>query len=733
MAQISADTDAPTAKPNDTAHQTTMKSKRKLGPGGADGNERKRVSQACDQCRSKKLKCDGGKPACTSCVSLGRQCQYGSVVKKRGLPEGYVRGLEKLLGLLITKEQQGEGSVGRLFSEALGNGNKRAELMAMWNGGEDGDSLPELWRNSQLSKALETLLPDLDSAEGRVHEYKKPRLEPHSMNYGKEDPATGPRYLRGLPPQDEAEALFEIYFTYTHCWLPILGRDETYALYYRSLELSESSLESGEHATLWAILAYAETQRACMSIRGQGEAPSQSATGKAYYEKARGLIPSEGQDFKIGHVQAFLVLSLLNLSLGQLSTAWLLVGQAVNVAIDIGLGKALTFYEMEHPTENNSRRKNVFLGCFCLDTLIAARLERCPRLIKEDAQLVGQLDENGLAEWGHWKTSNGRDQRFGPSRSISTFNQFVRLNYVLNDSIRETYLGVAGEEAFDNAHNRLYIWKKQLPAHCWLKNSSATLQQQEPILPHQLNLNLMFVISMALLALRCNGPQESLKNTMKKYPDHSQVPLQIMDQLRSSISSYGSAVLPSTAQVLMGLLGELEKRNTTTPHGAWSDSLWRLSAQMASIWPVEHQRQSRQSKQEPGGQDNYEAPKYSPGEGSPNERRTSRGYDEQVIKDQSPQQRSTLNTYDPAIQSPSDQQSSKALGTNDFGSWLRNQSASNQQTVDNLAIEDPSTYSAAGDLFYFAQASRSGQLSAVGSDTSQVHPGEAGKNPDEGE
>jgi hypothetical protein len=62
---------------------------------------RKRVSQACDRCRSRKDKCDGKKPTCSTCLTNGRECSYDANVKKRGLPEGYVRGLEKLWGLAI--------------------------------------------------------------------------------------------------------------------------------------------------------------------------------------------------------------------------------------------------------------------------------------------------------------------------------------------------------------------------------------------------------------------------------------------------------------------------------------------------------------------------------------------------------------------------------------------------------------------------------------------------------
>jgi hypothetical protein len=41
------------------------------------------------------------RPACSTCITNGRACSYDANVKKRGLPEGYVRGLEKLWGLAI--------------------------------------------------------------------------------------------------------------------------------------------------------------------------------------------------------------------------------------------------------------------------------------------------------------------------------------------------------------------------------------------------------------------------------------------------------------------------------------------------------------------------------------------------------------------------------------------------------------------------------------------------------
>jgi hypothetical protein len=57
-------------------------------------SSRKRVSQACHQCRARKDKCDGQRPSCSACTSRGKSCSYDPGMRKRGLPEGYVRDLE---------------------------------------------------------------------------------------------------------------------------------------------------------------------------------------------------------------------------------------------------------------------------------------------------------------------------------------------------------------------------------------------------------------------------------------------------------------------------------------------------------------------------------------------------------------------------------------------------------------------------------------------------------------
>lgn len=59
--------------------------------------KRKRLTQACDACRKKKVKCSGEKPSCNNCTRLGTHCTYLPSTRKRGPRVGLVESLEKRL------------------------------------------------------------------------------------------------------------------------------------------------------------------------------------------------------------------------------------------------------------------------------------------------------------------------------------------------------------------------------------------------------------------------------------------------------------------------------------------------------------------------------------------------------------------------------------------------------------------------------------------------------------
>jgi hypothetical protein len=76
-----------------------------------------RIAQACDRCRSKKIRCDGITPSCTQCLNVGFECKTSDKLSRRAFPRGYTESLEErvraleaeireLKGLLDEKEEK---------------------------------------------------------------------------------------------------------------------------------------------------------------------------------------------------------------------------------------------------------------------------------------------------------------------------------------------------------------------------------------------------------------------------------------------------------------------------------------------------------------------------------------------------------------------------------------------------------------------------------------------------
>jgi len=53
-----------------------------------------RIAQACDRCRSKKIRCDGIRPCCSQCASVGFECKTSDKLSRRAFPRGYTESLE---------------------------------------------------------------------------------------------------------------------------------------------------------------------------------------------------------------------------------------------------------------------------------------------------------------------------------------------------------------------------------------------------------------------------------------------------------------------------------------------------------------------------------------------------------------------------------------------------------------------------------------------------------------
>ena len=65
-----------------------------------------RIAQACDRCRSKKIRCDGITPCCSQCANVGFACKTSDKLSRRAFPRGYTESLEERVRVLETEVQE---------------------------------------------------------------------------------------------------------------------------------------------------------------------------------------------------------------------------------------------------------------------------------------------------------------------------------------------------------------------------------------------------------------------------------------------------------------------------------------------------------------------------------------------------------------------------------------------------------------------------------------------------
>ncbi|KAJ5370104.1 transcriptional regulator family: Fungal Specific TF [Penicillium cataractarum] len=611
-----------------------------MDEGSDKAPRRKRVSRACDRCRSKKDKCDGIRPTCSACQASGQPCSYDPHAKKRGLPEGYVRGLEKLWALSMCNIDGFEDTMLAMLGTTAESAGRREKLMSVWSDDGSSESLHETWKTSRLYSALEKMLsnqeaplttgkrsrnPQDDPLEGPDGKWgfrvardstplgpeapriigpaigspnaKRARMAQGSNGRDVSQPGSGPHTLQ-LPPQ--TSQLLDIYFATTHSWFPTVAKHNilraSYLYANAPFSVATTSPGSGDHAALWAILSYTITQSPATTRVNPTGAVS---LAKEYYTVSRNLIPSEKERYELGHIQALLLLSLVNIGLEDWTAAWLLSGQAVRMAIAMGLG---AFADTRRSDELR-QGKAVFLGCFVIDSLLSFRLSRCPAMSSNDLANVGLLEEDGLEEWNSWVdvlpptgVPHGKNPpRRGPLLSLSCFNRLVELASVLNKTSRNLSMGYKAPNFAQQLVMDLKQWDDGLPLGCRLIGPESIYpERHSALLPHQSYLGLTYVATLLWLYLRLIPGEQGLHRSQRPATEGAKKLLyRGLSMISQHLENFPMCGLPPIFEFGLRTISEqaFSLRQTvdssdTFPFSRWAEEFRQKTTVLTASWPV---------------------------------------------------------------------------------------------------------------------------------------------------
>ncbi len=275
------------------------------------------------------------------------------------------------------------------------------------------------------------------------------------------------------------------------------------------------------------------------------------------------------------------------MGLGHFSRAWSLVGLAIRAAIELRL---------DRPSDNSlrtrSRSRHVFLGCFALETLIAARLHRKPHLRAEDADLVGLLEEDGLEEWDPWtdcltvrRSSSGSSRT--PASILSTFNRLVQVLKILNEA--SCYAVESNTLHFSTVLlQKLHIWSQSQSPPLYFDSTTKGSDQALSLLPHQYHLHNVYFTTLAISQLLSynHGNDTVDLEPCTRSARHT------VDLLNQHSNTFGLLIVPPTYEYFVKTAFDIVHavhssiENTHIVINDWKRNLDNCLDTMEPAWPI---------------------------------------------------------------------------------------------------------------------------------------------------
>ncbi|EIN10686.1 hypothetical protein PUNSTDRAFT_119596 [Punctularia strigosozonata HHB-11173 SS5] len=418
--------------------------------------QRRRVWRACEGCRRKKIKCDGVEPVCAQCSSSNSQCTWLQTKDRAALSRHYVQELEARLmhmeslfnQITPVLEQMGHSPAslglptdptsgsslpslpedrsagtdedmngGLETSPALSEPTVKTEDDSIdvsesfgqltldehghmrWIGGSSTMSLIQ-WFKAQTSSPLTRVSPMDDDPRAPGPSANKLYF-PASVLFGKVRALPGPEEVE-YPERDLADKLVDAYFSRLHYLLPVIDKPSFISKYTYLMENTRNiALHQSETAFISLVFAvFACAARLVddprLSTSGDQE---DGGMGMVYYERAQILHYISHATIQVTHVQCFILMSSFLCSVNCLPQAWLLIGQAVRTAQDLGLHRSPRRL-LCSPIEKETRRK-IWWGVYTLDRMLAVALGR-PLGVDDgdlDVELPVDIDDEQLPEY----------------------------------------------------------------------------------------------------------------------------------------------------------------------------------------------------------------------------------------------------------------------------------------------------------------------------------------------
>ncbi|PVH91715.1 hypothetical protein DM02DRAFT_576718 [Periconia macrospinosa] len=585
-------------------------------PVGKEPNtKRRKVSIACERCRSRKARCDGNKPVCSSCSARSEQCIYKVSSVDAEQTNEYV---EMLVNRITQLEREldctrnvssanltGPGPAASVIPDRTREDTIEAtpgpvDAMGASTCEDDSPDVSQKFYGS--SSALSFMRQMYTTILGKDHiiSSRDARASPSqscsAASTASLTRTTAPEHF-SLFPRHLADQLMSLYWNRVYVLYPFVHRESFNKAYEDLWKPSAShrtrdrpglglgsSIDAGPssvvfHCAYNAALALG-MQFSDISIEEKDKLSS------ICLEKSKNLLKLDlFEEGSISLVQTLLLLTQYFQSMNIPNKCWTSIGVACRLAQGLGLHLEDGHFLQPFDSSERELRKRVWHGCVTLDTTVSMTLGRPGMLIGDLGRSLPEAVDND-----DWVSING--EQSNKASIIEFFSEAIKLSqilgrillnvYRLNDQRHDKPEGSDGYTSFDvliELDEELSQYANRLPSNlCWTHSNSSLPRDSAGILLRQSHVLHVRFLHSRMLLYRPIFFQFCRRNSR-------------IARLGTPSSS-GPAVVTSLAfhcaltcvQTAVELIGSIEKYSCTAATGAyWYNMFYTRSAAMVVL------------------------------------------------------------------------------------------------------------------------------------------------------
>ncbi|KAF2087323.1 hypothetical protein K490DRAFT_41819 [Saccharata proteae CBS 121410] len=464
-----------------------------------------RIAQACDRCRSKKIRCDGIRPSCTQCLNVGFECKTSDKLSRRAFPRGYTESLEErvrqleaeireLKDLLDEKDEKID-MLSRIHSHSPQPSRRPSSTLSPRPSvaKEDVPDKNDVFKCQQSPLLLEDGTSDsyfvgtssgrtlIDAFNRRVQETGRPFpvLRPESFFGSETRESQSPSSSQGsvvwkAPPRLLSDQMINIFFQEWAPLFPVLHRPTFLALYEEYVSGSDTIEDKQSLAQLNLVFGIA-----ALSSDSRDEALLESF--EAQWQAA---IDSFLDENSLATLQCLVLAQIYSLQKADYSRLLKFKGIAISLSQRLGLHQSQKRFALGALTSET--RKKVFWTLYTLDCFTAAQLG-LPKHFKEEdvhCEYPVDADDEYVTEKGFLPSLPGEFTKL--SSALALFRACRILAKVLAESYPASPTHEISLRRMAAHSDELDEWSKKLPSHLKLqfvqdKPSTNVISSRSPI------------------------------------------------------------------------------------------------------------------------------------------------------------------------------------------------------------------------------------------------------------